>query len=178
MEPRRRFFRQVIREAERPPDDSRPRLKLVKAPATASLALVCLSSRVYQYLTHWDPVEQRTKPCRDPKGKGECPFCDLPQRWKGYVAGFSRSTRQVLLVELTSGAFRHCPQLADAAFDLRGYWIVLRRLKGQRNAPAAVEIGRREDALSLPPEPDVPAALHRLWGIPVYLLEDEEGGGA
>jgi hypothetical protein len=175
---RPRFFQRIIQEAERPPDDSRPRLRLMKAPTVGRLTVVSLSPRVYQYLTHWDPDENRTRPCSNPTGKGECPWCDLPQRWKGYVAGFNPSNRAVYLLELTSGAYRHCQKIRDGGADLRGSILIVTRLKGQANAPARVELGGRVDATALPPEPDVSLALHRLWGIAADLGDGKKGGAS
>jgi len=132
-----------------PPD--RP----LKALVTTENLLVCT--------THW--WTGRTVPCE----ADECEACKAgaPGRTHAYIAALEHGTREHFIFECTAKAAAPFALWLEAYPTLRGCYFLALRPKRRRNA--AVEITCKPFDLStvtLPPPPDIPAAMALIWQLP------------
>lgn len=166
--------RQGVKEVGEPPIDNRPKLKIIKAPAFGRSSFVVLSPRVYRYHLHHDGA--RTRACTGEPAT--CAYCGmgLSLRWAGYLAVWDTHTNLVHLLELTHGAYTHCPQLAELAGQLRGVGIEVWRLKKNPKGPVSCRPTKAVISRPLPDEPHVHHALCRIWSVPLVRESDGEGG--
>lgn len=149
-------------DAAPPPDDG-SYIEIAPAPCFGCTLLVCISTSVVGVWTHY--IDGRTVPCTLPSGSCRCRPEKLAKRWRGYLATWQPREDKRYLVELTADAYRHTNvDLADMTLELRGLLINLSRAGRSKRSPVRVNFTTATYALpDLPPEPDVRAALERIW---------------
>lgn len=168
---------QGLFNAPPPPPDKRPFLRLAKIAAEQRLQFFILSDRLYGATTHY--VDRRTTICLGVE-QG-CEWCakGFSPRWSGFLAVSPINHINALLLTLTPGAYHNCPELAAGPPGLRGKVIVCERLGKSSNSPLRVQVQRSEAAIKILnrlPDPDVPAALCRLWSLKEIPRTQEEQG--
>jgi hypothetical protein len=170
---RSRSHRHVIRQQAHPPVDTRPRIRIAKAPTYGKAYFTILSPAIHGYMLHFE--DGRTTPCPNDEAVS-CRLCQQAAavRWKGYLAG-QDTQGTIWLVEVTAGAFRHCESDLANGKGLRGLVLTLGRLKNNRNAPVRACLSANVVKNALPPEPAVHRALCRIWGIPDAIGPKGEG---
>lgn len=154
-------------------DDSGPRgparwVPVVKIDAGQSERVVCVSSAACGVWLHW--LEGRTVPCRGEEGG--CPYHhgegEGGLRWKAYFAVVRGRGQGVEYAAVTAEGWKMCPGFAEASRRraLRGVEVTLSRLRGDRRRPLRVALPEPDRVVSwvrsLPPEPDVRAAIQTL----------------
>lgn len=117
-------------------------------------------------------------PCNRTK---HCPLC--VRRWSKrpmfYLCGLTSGRKHVpCIIELTEGALRSCPVLADPKTDLRGMKITLTKEGDSKFAPVTATV-QRLDANGKPmrvPDPfALEFALLNLWGNPYEIIDTDSG---
>ena len=127
-----------------------------------------LSPFILGVATHY--CRGRTQPCT--RHLDDCEGCDFwkkSPRWDGFIGVLAKLTRKVAIFQVTKGAADACESL-EAADTLRGRYVSLRR-RGE-SAEGRVVMSLREEPYRgvLPPAPNVPGALERLWSVnPAYI---------
>lgn len=152
--------------ADTPPPDDNRHIPIINAPAVGYFRGVVVSRRLTGVWTHY--VEPRTVPCTRATGQCICIQDQLGARWRGYLSVRAGQDGMLYLVELTPDAIRHCRvDFDNPDLDLRGCRLALYRAAKTKRAPVRVEIERVAAVPDqLPPEPDVKAALIRIWNGP------------
>lgn len=145
-----------------PPDDGRY-IPIISAPAHGNITLTLVSNRIVGAWTHY--IAPRTIPCT--KGTGDCPCLadQLGSRWRGYLCAWEPQFGRLYLIELTANAVRTCNvEIADPATQLRGTVVKLYRAAKSKRAPVCLHVTNATIIdPHLPEEPDVRAALVRIW---------------
>lgn len=140
-------------------------LPVFRAPTQGGvLSGVWVSDHLQAVRVHWDGLT--TRPCRG--GVGLCAFCDRSAniRLVSYGAALLRSTA-FGLVELSQDATRANLRWCEPGAGLRGKGFSLRRVKqgpyARVVAQTSADLARLPDGITLPPEPDLRAALLKIW---------------
>lgn len=155
----------MIHWDDHPPTDELPKLNIFRAPHAYTAKLVVLSRRGAGVFGHWNEGERRNLPCNHP---WEC-YCDgnPVERWWRYYLG-AWTGKVVVLVELSKDAFlaAQVEQLVKNRGTLRGLFLDLTReprVKTGRVVATFREPAALPDDDRLGPEPDLQAALTRIW---------------
>lgn len=135
------------------------------------VAGVILSHRTRGVLVHY--IDARTIPCEAPPSTPllsvmtMCPHCRMgsSRRWKGYLAIQEARSGKLGLLEITHYAATHAKALVETAETLRGKKILLKREGKRKNGQVIAIITEFRDPHhpELPMEPNVEAALLRIW---------------
>jgi len=94
-----------------PPPAARPYLPVLRAPATGSLLVVCLSDRPTVCYTHWADASglfPRGREVRCTAERCACPLCQAGRalRWTGWIGALAWPSRRLCAVAITAGAWR------------------------------------------------------------------------
>lgn len=137
-------------------------IKIVHPAPDRPVVGFVLSPQLHIVETHY--YDQRTRPCTAATGK--CHGCDgsNAKRWNAYLAVCQPPTNRVVLLALTPAAVRECPELRKGEECVRGWLVKAFRVGRNVRARMQVELTRRAENASLPPEPPVRDALLNIWG--------------
>lgn len=154
-----------VRWAPTPAADRVKHVPIISPRPHQTLYMVITTEQVMGVETHW--IEQRTTPCM--QEVGDCRGCTagLAKRWKGYLGGADLSTGRLGIIEVTLGAWEHCPRLQERDKSLRGLIAKLYRRGTKRNSPAFIELQAPTKNILLPPFPDLARQLRIIWGLQV-----------
>jgi hypothetical protein len=133
-----------------------------RTPVSGSAGGIILSDDILGCYTHF--WQGRTRPCAGPA----CNICaeGIARRWHAWFVTKNKHDSHQFLVEVPAG-----PALALAAwrkenFTLRGWLIKLSRANKKVNGRVIIEMsGPKVDSMLLPPCPDVPGLLLRMWQV-------------
>lgn len=151
----------IFQTNQTPPIECRT-MELVRTPARGELQAVITSADLIGCPTHF--YGGRTVPHE----AEACPACADGHgwRWHGYVSCLLRGRREHVLFEFTA-------QASDALRDerkqygtLRGCWFRAKRLNDRPNGRVLLQVmDKRPTDIVLPPAPDIPKQLCKIWGI-------------
>lgn len=146
------------------PSEVEERWQIVRVGLKPLLRAVVLSERVTGHYLHY--ASSRSMPCQ----KGVCPLCDLGEqrRWYGYLPIASQDGQRKGLLEITPLAWLSLQKYLENHKTLRGAELDLCRVPARRNGH--LHCKARETRVlvdGLPPCPDVPAILQRIWRLAV-----------
>lgn len=146
-----------------PPEDDGRYIKILPAPTFGTVHLACVSSALVGCWTHF--VEARTIPCTLGNGGCICKRDGLASRWRGYLCCWHVQQAELFLVELTNEAVKHCNiDLTNPPWPLRGALLKLYRSGRTKRSPVRIEFAQASLIIpNMPDEPDVRAALWRVW---------------
>jgi hypothetical protein len=155
---------QVLELSSAPPEDhdGQP-FAIVRTPIKGEIVATITSKNLLGCHTHfWNG---RTVPCTG----ATCEPCKTgsPFRWHAYVTAYQFIKKAHILFECTATAAEAFIAYARDQSSLRGCCFRATRAASRQNARVNIDThvytGKQSD---LPPEPDLPAILARLWQIP------------
>jgi len=147
-----------------PLQDVRRMLRIVRAPRTGSLELVCLSDHLVYVWQHY--LDGRTIGCKAGYGC-KCETESVPSKLYAYLGCAYTTNGQVVLCQLTAEGSRGL-QLQDSPLcgpSLRGMTISIRRDPLCKGGKVQSGIVTRPAVAEerLPPRPNVRQELQRIW---------------
>ena len=156
-----------------PRDVDVPYLPVVTVGAKFKGRGVITCTEFYEPFTHY--IGGRTLPCLTPT----CSACDndRPRRYEGFVSVVWMVSRKHEIVRLTKPAMLGLKLGLEGRDFLRGQVLLLER-KGTRNCGRLVASVEREalEISRLPPAPDLPAHLARIWRVDGMEVSKDETG--
>ena len=153
--------------------------ELRRTPASGNLTGVITADQLLVCDTHF--WHGRTMPCEricNADGKtiddSPCPACvnKQPFRSHAYVSAFSSKTSSHFIFECTAIAAKPIEEYCDANGTIRGCALTAFRPKGGQNSKVVIltnTINLR--SITLPPAPNVAAALAVIWRLPKTAIE-------
>jgi len=158
-----------------PPADARGvSLPLRRTPSTGVWAGIITSPNLIGCNTHY--YGGRTQPC-------EAPTCDaclhgVPYRWHAYLGALEARYGTHLILELTSQATDNLYAYLRAHGTLRGCLLECTRVGPRRNGRVVTRCRPADlNGRTLPPPPDLVAALSIIWGLPRDAAHAARGQG-
>lgn len=168
--------RRQLRQCDLPdPADMVRNLQICRTPGKGkSLKLICLSPRHLGYYVHW--FNGSTVGCIE---EG-CPACakGVEVKWRGYVAVLGTVSNEIGIFEYPGGPAGVPMEYHRVHGSLRGALILAHRTGVRDNDRVRLLFQPSgKSAIELPPCPDVPEFLRRLWGIDTMegILSDYSG---
>lgn len=146
-----------------PTDAAGPALPIMRTPATSKLRAVITSTDLLGTNTHfWGG---HTVPCSAP----ECEACrkGVPFRWHAYLTAYIPPKALHFLYEMTATAAQVICDFRRDHPNLRGYEFEAYRWRSNPHGRVMLRLSStKNEALSLPAEPHLPAVLAILWQLP------------
>jgi len=143
------------------PPKKKIKVPIVRPKTAQTLRFIVLDEEVTQAWTHW--LGGRTQPCL---GIG-CECRQWPQgqnqRWKGYLMCIQKEGIPLCLAEITTEAWRDCPELQDETRSLRGALLTLKRQGSQPNGKVVASVQYNHSAAVKASPIDCKDALWDVW---------------
>jgi hypothetical protein len=143
-------------------------LPIRRTPAGRPLVGIITCDRLIGCNTHY--FGGRTTPCTKP----DCKACNaaIPWRWHGYITFLAQDDRQHCLFECTAQAAEELVIAQTTHGTLRWVKFEARRMSSKPNGRVLLRISpERNVAIPIPSEPNIPAVLAHLWGLPADAVE-------
>lgn len=150
--------------------------EFLRPRAKETVEAVSLSHALLIANTHFH--DSKTYQCHgNPR---ECHWCKLGQRVrrKGYLCGFSVSSRRQVLIEITEGAMMNNAAIRDPKYDKRGKLVTLIRAGDSKNSPVKVVLGECNNPTIMRalPEPfDMISQLIDMWELMPAVMDFGDG---
>ena len=152
------------------PEDLPEQWKILRASKKGTPRCVIVDEDVLGcYVHYWSG---RTRPCK----RENCEICEKGQqpRWRGYLSVITPAPSQPRLLEVTPSVIGDIDRWLKQEGSLRGSLIKLTRRGNVQNGELICEIGKQAGFdVSLPPCPDVPGILARIWRLTHSALPSE-----
>lgn len=145
-----------------------PYVRVVYPRPEQPCQVISVSSNVVGVLMHWGA--NNSYPCI--KEYTTCPWCKdgLRKLWYGWLIGADQIRKGRVLLQLTEGAVRNNPYLADPAEDLRGARIDLTRVKDGKASYVRAVVKMNYARVDLQrDEPDVIRELYGFYKLTPFL---------
>jgi len=147
-----------------PPNPDGQSLPIRRTPAAGTVTATVTSRRLLGTSTHY--WGGRTVPC----SHEPCDACSAgaPYRWHAYMAAYDFQRQLHFLFEVTAAGAEAFVKFAAEHESLRGCTFRASRAGKRQNSRVLVETNVfTGQPQTLPREPDLVAALSRLWNVPV-----------
>lgn len=149
--------------ARRPPDGEKSiGIPVLRAKTKGGCSGIVLSETPIGTWTHF--YQGRTRPCIGPA----CAMCldPNPKRWHSWVIVRDSVNGKLGIFELPANAALDLDDFCREHHSLRGWKLSLTRPSGKVNGRVFLAIsGPKVDAKLLPPCPDLPKILLRMWQV-------------
>jgi hypothetical protein len=153
--------RPLFARCDEPPN--LPRVTPIKKIGdTDSIKVIVLATKLFGVWTHWNG--DNTVPCLAHSHPDECPYHQMPKRWKGFLHCWNDYLNTTFFVEVTDLAAQKLTAELPEGRPLRGAKFVLGRERQTRKAPISVSYqGHYEGPKQLPREETPEVTLAALW---------------